>query len=138
VGGARRLLVLVALAVAVGCSSAPRREKPEEAESREQVLRVLRGKAVFYGDKWHGRKTASGERFSQYKMTAAHRSLPLGTRVRVTNLANGKSVVVRINDRGPYSKRRIIDVSEAAARQLEIIDAGVAPVTIHVLSVPGR
>ena len=133
--GAQRFLFLVALAVAVGCSSAPRREKQEKVESREDVVRVLRGKAVFYGDKWHGRKTASGERFSQHAMTAAHRSLPLGTRVRVTNLANGKSVVVRINDRGPYGRdrSRIIDLSKAAARRLDFISDGWARVRVEVL-----
>ena len=67
------------------------------------------------------------------KLTAAHRTLPLGTRVRVTNTRNGRSVEVRINDRGPYGRGRIIDVSEAAARQLGMIDAGVVPVTIEVL-----
>jgi len=133
--GAQRFLFLVALAVAVGCSSAPRREKQEKLESREDVVLVLRGKAVFYGDKWHGRKTASGERFNQHAMTAAHRSLPLGTRVRVTNLANGKSVVVRINDRGPFGRdrSRIIDLSKAAARRLDFIDHGWARVRVEVL-----
>ena len=98
-------------------------------------MRVLHGKAVFYGDKWHGRKTASGERFNQHEMTAAHRSLPLGTRVRVTNLSNGKSVVVRINDRGPYGRdrSRIIDLSKAAARRLDFIDSGWARVKLEVL-----
>ncbi len=134
--GAERLLVLVALAVAVGCSSAPRRETQEEQPERgRDVVRVLRGKAVFYGDKWHGRKTASGERFSQHEMTAAHRSLPLGTRVRVTNLSNGKSVVVRINDRGPFGRdrSRIIDLSKAAARRLDFIDSGWTRVKVEVL-----
>jgi len=133
--GARRFLLLIALAVAVGCSSAPRREKHEEAESGSDVVRVLRGKAVFYGDKWHGRKTASGERFNQHEMTAAHRSLPLGTRVRVTNLSNGKSVVVRINDRGPYGRdrSRIIDLSKAAARRLDFMDSGWTRVKVEVL-----
>ena len=71
------------------------------------------GTASFYGGKWHGRKTANGEIFDTYKLTAAHKTLPFGTRVRVTNLSNGKSVVVRINNRGPYSKGRIIDLSQA-------------------------
>src|SRR5262249_57654649 len=96
---------------------------------------------------WYGREpgqdggpTASGERFHRSAMTAAHRSLPMGTVVRVTNLKNGRSVVVRINDRGPYGRdrSRIIDLSEAAARRMGIIDAGVAPVTIEVLSRPDR
>ena len=99
------------------------------------MVRTLRGKAVFYGDKWHGRKTASGERFSQRKMTAAHRSLPFGTRVRVTNLSNGRSVVVKINDRGPFGRdrSRIIDLSKAAAKSLDFIDSGWARVRVEVL-----
>ena len=89
-----------------------------------------RGMASWYGE---SQMTASGERFDKHALTAAHRTLPMGTRVRVTNTRNGKSVVVRINDRGPYSKGRIIDLSEAAARQLGMIDAGVAPVQLEVL-----
>jgi rare lipoprotein A len=77
--------------------------------------------------------TASGERFDKHKLTAAHRTLPFGTMVRVTNTRNGKSVVVRINDRGPYGPKRIIDLSYAAAQQLDMINAGVAPVTLEVL-----
>jgi len=98
------------------------------------ATRVERGLATFYGDEQHGGPTASGERFDKHKMTAAHRTLPMGTRVRVTNTRNGRSVEVRINDRGPYGNRqRIIDVSEAAARRLDMIDAGVVPVTVEVL-----
>jgi rare lipoprotein A len=90
--------------------------------------------ATFYGSEQHGGPTASGERFDKRKLTAAHRTLPFGTRVRVTNTRNGRSVEVRINDRGPYGNRgRIIDVSEAAARRLDMIDAGVVPVTVEVL-----
>jgi rare lipoprotein A len=92
---------------------------------------MYRGYASWYGE---AQMTASGERFDKHAMTAAHRSLPLGTRVRVTNTKNGKSVVVRINDRGPYGGHgRIIDLSEAAAKQLDMIDAGVAPVTLEVM-----
>jgi rare lipoprotein A len=95
---------------------------------------VQRGMATFYGDEQQGGPTASGERFDKNKMSAAHRTLPFGTRVRVTNTRNGRSVEVRINDRGPYGKRgRIIDVSEAAARRLDMIEAGVVPVVVEVL-----
>ncbi len=80
----------------------------------------------------YGSRTASGERFVSNKLTAAHRTLPLGTLVRVTNLRNGRSVVVRINDRGPFTKGRTIDVSPAAAQQLEF--SGLAPVTLAVVS----
>ena len=133
---ARRSALVLLLAIAVGCTAkSARREREEPAPRSEDVVRTLRGKAVFYGDKWHGRRTASGERFNQHKMTAAHRSLPLGTRVRVTNLSNGKSVVVKINDRGPYGRdrSRIIDLSKAAAKQLDFIDSGWTRVRVEVL-----
>jgi rare lipoprotein A len=92
------------------------------------------GKASYYGDRHHGRKTASGERFDQHALTAAHRSLPFGSQVRVTNLGNGKSVVVRINDRGPYAKGRIIDLSKKAAERLDMLRAGVVPVRVEQLA----
>lgn len=91
------------------------------------------GKASYYGDRHHGQKTASGERFNQNALTAAHRSLPFGTRVRVTNLNNERSVVVRINDRGPFVRGRVIDVSRAAAERLDMLRAGVVPVRIETL-----
>ena len=91
------------------------------------------GVASWYGKKFHGRKTASGERYNQNKMTAAHKTLPFGTRVRVKNLENGKSVEVKINDRGPFKKGRVIDVSRAAAKKLEMINSGTAKVNIKVV-----
>lgn len=91
------------------------------------------GQASFYADKFHGRETASGEKYDQYAMTAAHLTLPFGTMVRVTNLWNGKSVEVRINDRGPFSKGRIIDVSKQAAIELQMVTAGVVDVKVEVL-----
>ena len=95
---------------------------------------VQTGFATWYGGGHHGGPTASGERFNKHALTAAHRTLPMNTRVRVTNERNDKSVIVRINDRGPFgNKRRIIDVSEAAARQLGMIEAGVVPVRVEVL-----
>lgn len=89
------------------------------------------GKASWYGPGFDGRKTASGERFNRNAMTAAHKSLPLHSRVRVTNLANNESVVVKINDRGPYVSGRIIDLSQAAARAIGI--RGVGKVSISVI-----
>jgi rare lipoprotein A len=88
------------------------------------------GKGSYYADKFQGRPTASGETFSQHKMTAAHRTLPFGTKVKVTNLANGRSVNVTINDRGPFAPGRIIDVSKKAARKLGMVNAGVASIEI--------
>ena len=88
------------------------------------------GKGSYYADKFEGRPTASGEKFDQGKMTAAHRTLPFGTKVKVTNVANGRSVTVTVNDRGPFAAGRIIDVSKKAANKLGIVDAGVANVKI--------
>lgn len=88
------------------------------------------GYASWYGPGFHGRKTASGEVFNQYAMTAAHKRLPLGTKIKVTNLDNGKSVVVTVNDRGPFHGGRILDLSKAAAEKIGAIHAGVANVSI--------
>lgn len=93
-----------------------------------------RGIASWYGSKFHGRPTSSGERYDMYKLTAAHRSLPIPTYVRVTNLDNGKSAVVRVNDRGPFHSDRIIDVSYAAAVKLGFQNRGTARVSIEALS----
>ena len=91
------------------------------------------GSASWYGPGLHGRRTAAGEVFDQNGLTAAHRRLPLGTRVRVTNLTNGRSVDVRINDRGPFARGRTIDLSYGAARALRLVGRGTAPVRIQVL-----
>lgn len=92
------------------------------------------GIASWYGPGFHGKLTANGETYNQKAMTAAHKTLPLPTLVKVENLENGKSVVVRVNDRGPYSKGRIIDLTEVAARRLGMIDKGTAKVRVSVLS----
>jgi rare lipoprotein A len=89
------------------------------------------GKASYYADKFKGRRTASGEKFRQHKRTAASLTIPLGTKVRVTNLENGKSVKVRINDRGPYVKGRILDLSKKAARRIDMLREGVVPVRLR-------
>ena len=94
---------------------------------------VQEGLGTFYGKEAHGGPTASGERFDMWAMTAAHKTLRLGTKIRVTNLRNGRSVLLRINDRGPYGKGRIVDVSFAAARALDMVDAGVVPVRVEVV-----
>jgi len=123
--------VLAALAL-TACGGAARHATPPPGTGTGPG--VQRGLATFYGDEQQGGPTASGERFDKRKLTAAHRTLPFGTRVRVTNTRNGRSVEVRINDRGPYGGHgRIIDVSEAAARELHMIDAGVVPVTVEVV-----
>lgn len=93
----------------------------------------MEGKASYYGTRFHGKKTANGEIFNMNNLTAAHRKLPFNTLVKVTNKRNNNSVIVRINDRGPYSKNRVIDVSKAAAEKLGMVERGTANVTIEVL-----
>jgi rare lipoprotein A len=95
---------------------------------------VLSGVASWYGPGFHGRQTANGERYNMNDMTAAHKSLKFGTRVKVTNQTNGLSVVVRINDRGPYIGSRIIDLSKSAAQALDMIGPGTASVIVEVLA----
>ncbi len=132
VAGFSRLMVLSVLVFAVGV--------PVEADAggkRATATTKMRhgkqiGKASWYGPRFHGKKTASGKRFNQYALTAAHRRLPLGTQVKVTNLSNGKTVKVKINDRGPHHRGRIIDLSRAAAQRLSM--GGVARVSIEVLN----
>lgn len=101
--------------------------------SHSKVLEHRSGQASWYGAYHQGKPTASGERFNQHKFTAAHRTLPFGTRVKVTNTLSNKSVTVRINDRGPYAKGRVIDLSRAAAQEINIVNRGVAPVRLQVL-----
>jgi peptidoglycan lytic transglycosylase len=132
----RTSLASMALAVSlsVGISGcAEFRQLPVEKEPRiEKEPRSFIGTASFYGDEFRGRITASGERYDPTKLTAAHRSYPFGTRLHVTNLSNGKSVVVRINDRGPYAPGRTIDVSARAARELDMLTQGTVRVSIAV------
>ena len=91
------------------------------------------GPASWYGNPFHGRKTANGETYDMNELTAAHKELPLGTKVEVTNLSNGRKVVVRINDRGPFHGNRVLDLSRAAAQELGTLNAGVAQVQIRAL-----
>lgn len=93
-----------------------------------------RGVASWYGKKFHGQPTSNGERYDMYRMTAAHKTLPLPTNVKVTNLNNGRSVIVRVNDRGPFVKNRLIDLSYAAARELDIVNAGTGMVEVEALN----
>lgn len=105
---------------------------PEPApEPAYETLAV--GEASYYGHELAGNRTASGERFNPQGLTAAHRTLPMGTRLRVTNTTNGKSVVVRVNDRGPFAKARILDLSLAAAHKIAMVRAGKARVKIERL-----
>jgi len=98
-----------------------------------RLASVSQGTASWYGPGFYGNRTASGEVFRPGTMTAAHRTLPFGTRVRVTNLNNGRTAVVRINDRGPFHGSRVIDLAQGAAQELGVTSSGVAPVRIEVI-----
>ena len=103
------------------------------------ALSVYKSSAVasYYADKYHGRKTSNGEVFNMYDLTAAHKTLPFNTKVKVTNLSNGKSVIVRINDRGPFVKGREIDLSKAAAVKIGMIKSGTAKVSLEIIGGSG-
>lgn len=98
-----------------------------------QISDIIIGEASYYADEFNGRKTANGEIFDMYKLTAAHKTLPFNTLLEVTNQQNGKSVIVRVNDRGPYKRGRILDLSYAAAKSIDMISTGVADVEIKIL-----
>lgn len=116
--------LLCLLLVLGGCATGPSGAPSGQAQT---------GKASYYADHFHGRTTASGERFDRNAMTAAHRRLPFGTRVKVTNLSNQRSVTVRINDRGPFTGGRIVDLSPRAADRLGMLRSGTAPVRLEVM-----
>lgn len=94
---------------------------------------IIQGKASFYGSEFNGRKTANGEIYDETALTAAHRTLPFGTVLRVTNLRNGLSVIVRINDRGPFHPDRVIDLSKNAAEEIDLITYGVTDIEAEIL-----
>jgi len=118
----RFILLAVALCYVVGCASAG----------------TQRGIGCWYGKDFHGKKTASGEIYNMHSMTAAHRKLPFNTWVRVKDLDSGREVVVRINNRGPFTRGRIIDLSYAAAKKLGIIEKGITPVEVKVIKSPPK
>ncbi len=116
--GTEALIGLIFLGI-LGCSKGP--------------THTLQGVASWYGYPHHGRMMAGGWRFNMYELTAAHRTLPIGTRVRVTNLLNGRAVTVMITDRGPFVKNRMLDLSYAAAREIDMIGPGTAPVRLKII-----
>ncbi len=120
----------MALALALHACSATRPVTPPVVDGRQE------GVASWYGPGFHGRRTANGEVYDQYELTAAHQTLPLGTRVMVTSVTNGRSVEVRINDRGPFVDGRIVDLSYAAARVLGMIGPGTMTVRLEMLDAP--
>lgn len=124
------VLVLPGCATKKGFIRVP--EKPEDIYDPKPVS-VLHGKASYYYGRWIGRLTANGEIYRASDVTAAHKTLPFNTMVRVTNLKNGKSVIVRINNRGPFIKGRILDLSLVAAQRIDMTKAGVVPVKAEIL-----
>lgn len=142
-GALRRTLILLAasgLALplapplhAAGRDGPAARTEAAAPAKRAKRPRVERGQASYYADRFHGRRMANGRRFDRNSSSAAHRHLPLGTKVRVTNLENGRSAVVEIEDRGPYARGRIIDLSPRTAERLGMKHRGVAPVAVTLL-----
>ncbi len=145
-------LLLILLLLLIGCYSSPRfREEKKEQERtintsvtkkqssepeisrKNKPLLVLEGVASYYAEDFHGKMTSNGEKYDMHSLTAAHRNFPFGTKIRVINLENNKSVIVRINDRGPFHESRIIDLSYGAAKAIEMVNTGTARVRLEVL-----
>lgn len=124
---------ILAFIVGLMPHSSLKKEENVKEPVEAKPTKVLYGKASYYYGRWIGRKTANGEIYRASDVTAAHKTLPFNTRVRVTNLKNNKSVIVRINNRGPYVKGRIIDLSLVAAKKIQMTKAGVVPVKVEVL-----
>lgn len=128
-------MAVVALTLTVaGCVTSPKSVSMPLPDARPPVVQT--GQASWYGERHHGLRTANGELFDMFRFTAAHRTLPLGTLLLVTNLKNGRTVEVRVNDRGPVPANRIIDLSYAAADELGALADGVIPVRVRVISTP--
>ena len=139
--------VLIFLMILIGCSNSPRyRTGPVKTSGKKSIStpslktksnvehrKVMKGVSSFYAEDFHGKLTANGEVYDMYGLTAAHKTLPLNTIVRVTNLVNNKSLILRINDRGPYIKGRILDCSYGAAKKLDFIVQGTTDVKIEVI-----
>jgi rare lipoprotein A len=133
------LILVIIIELFIGCSSSTRYSKSinvnEKNEIKEYgILETETGTASFYADEFNGRKTANGEIYDMNALTAAHPTYPFNTKLKVTNLQNGKSVEVRVNDRMPQFKNRIIDLSLAAAKKIDMISNGIQEVKIEVLS----
>jgi len=131
------ILAIIIVVTLTACSNTPKKTilypKSYIRNSRFKTARTIKGKASWYGDYFHGKKTASGEKYNMYNLTAASKTLPFGTIVRVKNLDNGRSVKVKINDRGPYVEGRMIDLSRAAFKKIASLGAGVLNVEVTIL-----
>jgi rare lipoprotein A len=133
-GVAMRRAAVAVVALAAACAHGPRPEEPPRAPPRAErrpAGSAEVGVASFYGHRFHGRLTASGARYDMHALTCAHPSAPFGTRLRVTELETGRAVVVTVNDRGPFARGRIVDLSLAAARALGLVERGVARVRVE-------
>jgi rare lipoprotein A len=130
----RRFATAAIALLLAGCATTPS-VRYTDAMFAPDVAAVEYGTASFYDAGWFGigEQTASGERFRQYEMTAAHKTLPMGTFIRVLNERNGRSTIARITDRGPYVRGRIVDLSKTGAREIGILESGTAPVRLEVL-----
>ncbi len=150
-----RVPVIVLCTVVMGCVSTPRfaekdsggrsssaekhadtsskNEQPALAPATGKILLTLEGVVSYYAKDFHGKETSNGETFNMNDLTCAHRTFPFGTKVKVTNLENGRSVVVRVNDRGPFVEGRIMDLSLAAAKQIDLIASGTTKARLDVL-----
>jgi rare lipoprotein A (peptidoglycan hydrolase) len=136
------LIVTLFISIFFGCAGTERFGKRDsnadpgyknETGSIKNILETAEGIASYYADEFHGRTTANGETYNMYELTAAHKNYPFNTLVRVTNLLNGKSIILRINDRMPDYNKRIIDISFQAARELKMLISGIIDVKIEVL-----
>lgn len=123
-------LILLLLTLVVGCAGGDSQQF--ERSSASSGWDGEQGQASFYADRYHGRRTASGEAYDRNALTAAHRSLPFGTQVRVTRLDNGRQTLVRINDRGPFVRGRVIDLSRRGAEELDMLGRGVVKVRLSL------
>ena len=139
-----RYLLLALCLLFADCTNSPRygnstgtrkKSNPRSLKTAKHVPKVITGISSFYGSDFHGKLTANGEVYDMYGLTAAHKTLPLNTIVRVTNLANNKSLILRINDRGPYIKGRILDCSYGAAKKLDFLMQGTTKVRIEIIEV---
>lgn len=134
----RGALAVLSALIAAGCAAAgPANYGPSEPlpNCSEAGGYAETGTASWYGRPHHGRRTASGQVFDMHRLTAAHRTLPFGSRIRVTNIRNGRSVLLTVNDRGPFVGGRVLDVSYRAARELNFVRAGLAPVRLETITI---
>ena len=139
-----RVLFIIFTFILFSCTNSPRygssvssknKSKPKSLKTMKRIPKVITGISSYYGTDFHGKLTANGEVYDMYGLTAAHKTLPLNTIVRVTNLSNNKSLILRINDRGPYVKGRILDCSYGVAKKLGFIAQGTTKVRIELIEV---